>query len=79
MKNLNLIDDFSAYELLNAQNIVGGGRGNLVLTSTTVVGTYTNGSGQTFMDIRFGDGSTVCDSPDSDWGGTQYPVGSEIG
>jgi hypothetical protein len=79
MKNSNLIDDFATYELLNAKNIVGGGRGDAVLTSTTVVGTYTNGSGQTFMDIRFGDGTIVCDSPDSNWGGKQYAIGTEIG
>lgn len=79
MQNLNLIDDFSSFELLNKKSIIGGTRASVSLTSTTVVGTYTNPAGQTFMDIRFGDGSVRCDSPDSDWGGKQYPIGTEVG
>ena len=73
MKSKKLVDDFSTFELLNKEGVIGGKK----LSSTFVTGTYTNGAGQTFMDISMG-GTIHCDQSDSDWGG-QYPVGTELG
>jgi hypothetical protein len=63
MKKKNLIDDFTTFEIINKEGIFGGKRA-IISSSTLVAGTYTNGSGHTFMDIDYG-GNTRCDEADS--------------